>query len=195
MSKVYPIGLLWLDFESDSLPDGNDFSNVNILEVGAVTTDFDLMKFKGYHDVIKLEKKHVENVKKSPEILEMHKKSGLLEDCAKSELTLEEMEDGLIQLLKDSTFVQGEAILAGSGVAAFDHPLIKEKMPRLAEWLPYYSIDIGILRRVTYYLSARRQFIPHVDKSRSNKAHRGMDDILAHIEEAEHYKDWLRSLP
>lgn len=199
-NKKYPQALLWLDFETDNLPNGMDYSNVNILEVGAVVTDFDLQKFKGVHEVRRLNSDIVQNLKANKVILDMHTKSGLLQDMAKEEDThenLSTMEDSLIELLKDCTFDKQEYILAGSGVATFDMPLIQLKMPRLAEWLQYYTLDIGVLRRTVYYLSARRQFVPETRNSYADgfKKHRALDDALAHIDEAVNYKDWLRGLP
>lgn len=195
--KTYPQALLWLDFETDALPKGNDFSNVNILEVGAVVTDFDLTRFKGYHDCVKLTAAHAVNLKESEEILEMHKESGLIADMATSELTVADLEQELIKLLKECTFDKKEYILAGSGVATFDLPLIQAKMPELASWLQYYVMDIGVLRRTAFYLSNRRQFVSETRQSYQNgfKTHRAFDDVMAHINEAEKYKDWLRGLP
>lgn len=195
--KTYPQALVWIDIESDSLPEGNDYSNVGILEIAGVVTDFDLTKFNGVHDVVKLTQAHVTNLKKNPTILEMHKDSGLIVECSKSENTLRDLEEQMIQLLKDSSFDKQEYILAGSGVATFDMPLIQTKMPELASWLQYYTMDIGILRRSVFYLSHRRQFVKDVRKSfqPGHKKHRAFDDVLAHIEEAEQYKDWLRGLP
>lgn len=193
--KTYPQALIWIDLETDSLPKGNDFSNVNILEVGAVVTDFELTKFKGYQEVTKVTPEIVANLKENPVIVEMHKTSGLLEDMTKSTLTVRDLEKELIQLLKDSTFDKKEYILAGSGVGTFDFPLIQEKMPELASWLQYYVLDVGVFRRTLWYLSNRRQFVSETRASTVNKSHRAMDDILAHIEEADKYRAWLKEMP
>ena len=197
MARVYPSALLWCDIETPGLPVGNDFSTSPILEIAGVVTDFDLTKFNGAHDAIKITKEHVDILKQNPEVVKMHKESGLLEDCKKSTKTLADLEEMMIELVKQGSFEKGEYILAGSGVASFDYPLLKHYMPEFASWLTYYTLDIGILRRSVYYLSHRRNFVSDTKNSYKEgyKKHRALDDVLAHIEEAEKYRDWLRSLP
>jgi len=197
MARIVPSALLWCDIETPGLPEGNDFSTSPILEIAGVITDFDLTKFTGVHEAVKLTKEHVEILKKNPEVVKMHKSSGLLEECKNSTKTLKDLEESMLDLVKQGTFEKGEYILAGSGVASFDYPLIKHYMPELASWLTYYTLDIGILRRSVYYLSHRRNFVDDTKNSYKDgyKKHRAMDDVLAHIEEAEKYRDWLRGLP
>lgn len=197
MTRKYPSALLWVDIESPCLPNGNDFSGVPIMEIAGVVTDFDLNKFTGFHEHVKLTREHVDILKENPEVADMHKKSGLLVDCSKSDKTVADLEAGMIDILKDSSFEKGEFIIAGSGVARFDYPLLLEKMPELASWLTYYPMDIGVLRRAIYYLGHRREFIetPKASFKDGYKKHRAYADVLAHIEEAERYKDWLRALP
>lgn len=193
----YPSALFWVDLEATGLPDGNDFSDVHILEVGAVITDFNLTKFTGYDDYVKLTPEHVAALKKSPEVVEMHTTSGLIEDCAKTGTkTVADIEQELIELMKECSLSKGDFIIAGSGVAAYDFPLIKEKMPELASWLKYYSIDVGILRRTLHFLGNGKQFVRGVRESHKtgHKKHRAFSDILAHLEEAEQYRDWLKEI-
>lgn len=197
MTRKRPQALLWVDIETACLPNGNDFSGVPIMEIAGVVTDFDLTKFTGYHDYVKLTREHVEILKENPVVADMHKKSGLLVDCSKGDKTVADLEAGMIDILKDSSFEKGEFIIAGSGVAMFDFPLIREKMPELASWLVYYPLDIGVLRRTIYYMSHGRDFIETPKESFKDgyKKHRAYDDVLAHIEEGERYRDWLRNLP
>lgn len=196
MSRKVPSALVWVDIETPCLPKGNDFSGVPVMEIAGVITDFDLMKFNGYHDTAKLTSEHATALKATPEVLQMHKDSGLILDCSKSDKTLRDLEEGMIELLNANSFEKGEYILAGSGVASFDFPLIKEKMPELASWFTYYTIDIGILRRAMYYASHGRTLVKPVKESfkEGYKKHRALDDVLAHIAEAGQYWDFFRSL-
>lgn len=196
MTRMRPNALLWVDAETPGLPEGNDYSKIPMLEIAGVVTDFDLNKHSvGYVGCAKLTREHALALKANPEVLEMHKVSGLLEDCAKSEDTVADLERGMIEMLESTGLKPGEFIISGSGVAAFDHPLIKEQMPELNKWLAYFPLDVGVLRRTIFHLGGGKKFVKPPAESFSNKSHRALDDILAHIEEAELYRDWLRELP
>jgi oligoribonuclease (3'-5' exoribonuclease) len=189
--------LVWVDAETTDLPKGNDFSDVHVLEVAAIVTDFDLEKYAGFHSPIKLTKAAADSLRANDYTREMHQKNGLIRDCAGEDASdLASVEAQIIQMLKDkTTFDKGEFMLAGSGVASFDFPLIKAKMPELASWLTYYTFDIGVMRRTANILAGKNVVNP-IPRSYDNdvKEHRAWDDVLAHIEEAERFRTWFRSV-
>lgn len=195
----YAQALFWTDFETTGLPEGNDFSNVHILEVAVVVTNFDLEPLAGYKEVVKLTRAGADALRGNEYVLNMHKNSGLLQASAKEATATEaDVEQEIIKLFKEATtFDAGEFMIAGSGVAAFDHPLIKQRMPELAKWLAYYPFDIGVQRRVAQILGKGRQFINPVAKSFQDgvKAHRAWDDVQAHIEEGRRWMEFYRGLP
>ena len=197
MTRKKPLAMLWVDIETPCLPDGNNFDEVPILEIGAVVTDFDLNPFVGYHEHVKLTREHVDILKQNDVVKDMHMKSGLLKDCSQSDKTERDLELGVIDIMKEAPFEPGEYIIAGSGVAMFDFPLLRARMPELASWLVYYPLDIGILRRTLYYMGHGREFVSAPKESFKDgyKKHRAYDDVTAHIKEAEGYRDWLRALP
>lgn len=191
--KKYPQALVWIDVEATGLPDGNDFSNVHILEIAAILTDFDLKPFAGYEGVVQIDEQ-IKDALRNPRnkaALDMHLESGLLKDVKESTDTLEQIEAEIVNLLKTKTaFEKGEFMIAGSGVAAYDFPLLKEHMPELASWFTYAPFDIGVQRRVAYYLSERRDLVPLVDASfkEGEKKHRALADVKAHLAEAVQWK-------
>ena len=181
--------LLWVDLETDGLPEGSSYENVNVLEGAFLITDLNLDPLAGLHEPLKLTPNSVANLKKNDYVREMHMKNGLLKDASKSSVTLEELEEQVIQMIKDdTTFVEGEFGIAGSGVAAFDHPLIKEKMPKLARYLAYYPYDIGIMRRMTKLFAGKPIVNPVLASYGDEKTHRAWDDVNAHLEEAREYQ-------
>lgn len=199
-----PSALAWIDMETTSLPDEDaereviDFSTVHVLEFAVILTDFDLNPFGGYKEVLKLTHEAADVLRGNEYVRKMHTVNGLLKESinAPAENTLQYVEGEVIKLIKETTtFDQGEFIIAGSGVAAFDHPLIKVKMPKLSKYLVYYPFDIGVERRVSKIL-AQRDLINPVKASFEDgvKVHRAMDDVKAHLLEAERYRDWFRSV-
>lgn len=188
-----PHALLWADLETPGLA-----HTAPIMEVAIVVTDFNLNKIAGYHEVVKLTKAHADALRdpQNKIALEMHAANGLIQDGKKSTKTLADIERECIDLLKqETTFEPGEFILAGSGVAQFDIHLLRAQMPALEKWLTYYQLDVGIMRRTLKILGGGRDFVnPVLHSFGDSKKHRAMADVLAHIEEAEGYREWLRSL-
>lgn len=194
--RRYAQALAWVDIETTGLPNGNDFSDVHILEVAVLVTDFDLQPLGGYHEAVKLTRAGADALRGNPEVLGMHRKNGLIVDSKNSEFTLADVEKEIIKLLKETTsFDKGEFMIAGSGVAAFDFPLIKDKMPEFASWLAYYPFDIGIMRRTARILSGGKDIVnPTVKSFGAEKLHRAWEDVKAHVDEAKEYQAWFRSV-
>lgn len=189
--------LLWVDLETTSLPVGNDFSGVHILEVAFILTDFDLKMYDGYYEAIKMTRPAADALKANDYTREMHTKNGLIKDCIASQVTLAEAEQNVLQMMREKTsFDKGEFLLAGSGSAAFDRPAIKEHMRELDSWLAYYPFDIGVDRRVTKILAGQDVINIPADSAGFGdaKLHRAWNDVQAHIEEARRKREWLRSV-
>jgi oligoribonuclease (3'-5' exoribonuclease) len=184
-NRKYPSALFWIDIETTSLPEGNDWSGVEILEVGVIVTDFDLKPYFGYKGVIGMTDAIKAALAKNPEVVQMHLKNGLLRESKESTDTLRMVESEIIGMLKSKTTQdKGEFMIAGSGVATFDFQLLKAKMPELASWLAYFPFDVGVLRRSANILSGGRDVVKKVEASFSNKSHRAIDDVKAHLQEA-----------
>lgn len=194
-----PIALFWIDLESDRLiPDPVDgvidFRPMNIMEVAVIVTDFDLNPITdGYREAVKMTPEMAQGLRENEFILDMHRGSGLVKDCIASTHTLADIEDEIIAMLKsDTTVTERELQIAGSGVAAFDHPVIKALMPKLARWLHYAPFDIGVLRRSSKIMA--KGDVVNVPKSYKDgvKTHRAWDDVEAHLEEGVQFRDFYR---
>lgn len=195
MPGKYPQRLAVIDLETDGLPDGNDYSVVNILEFAMVVTDFALNKEAGYVEVLKMTRPAAERIKKNDYVKNMHGTSGLIKDSVASEFTLAEVEKNAIEVLHDTGLDKGDFIIAGSGVASFDFPLIKTQMPELASWFAYFTFDIGVLRRTIKILAGKDLVAPVRESFEDGiKAHRALNDAEAHIKEAESFMEYFRSL-
>lgn len=191
----YPQVLAWVDTETTGLPDGNDFSEVYPLEVSVILTDFDLNKLEGYTSVIKMTDAAAEKIRGNSYVFDMHKKNGLLKESVSATSSQSDVESELIEFFRTAvSFEKGEFALAGSGVASFDFPMIKQQFPLWSKWFAYYPYDSGIFRRILK-LAARDFDVPTVSKSSGDdKSHRSLEDVNAHIEEMRGFQDWFKTL-
>ena len=185
----YPQALVWFDIQTANLPEGNDYSGVEILEVAAIGTDFDLSPFGGFYSTVKLTPASVGVLKDNEFVLNMHKENGLIEEAKENGLPLDEIEDTIISILQEkTTFVEGEFELAGSEVSTWELPLIREKMPKLYRWLVRYTFDIGNAGRVIRGLNHGQSI---VNSTPSKKTNRASDQVKADILEAKLYQQVL----
>jgi oligoribonuclease (3'-5' exoribonuclease) len=193
-----PKYLAWVDIETTGLPNGNDFSNVGILEVALLVTDMALNRVVGYTEVLPMTAKLAEQLKGNDYVRKMHLTSGLLAESislakAQSPITLAFVQGEMAQILAEHGD-PGHYMIAGSGVAAFDHPLLKFHMPFVASYFAYYPFDIGVMRRVSKILAGRDLVNPTVGSYGATKVHRAWQDVESHLAEALAYQSWLKGL-
>lgn len=196
MASKTPTALFWVDLEGDGLPqdpvDGVlDYNSLHLMEIAVIVTDMDLKPVAGYREAMKMTKEMAAALRANDVVREMHRKSGLIKACLESTKTVSEIEDEIIALLDEE--VPGILFyIAGSGVAAYDQPLIKAFMPKIAERLHYAPYDIGILRRTAKTMTG--QDIVNVPRSYQDgvKTHRAWDDVEAHLEEGHRYQEFFR---
>lgn len=195
MPGKYPQRLAWIDLETDGLPNGNDYSVVNVLEFAMIVTDFALNPEAGYEEVVKLTRAGAERIKANEYVKNMHAANGLIRASRDSEFTLAEVEQNAIEVLKEMGLDKGEFMIAGSGVASFDFPLIKTQMPELASWFAYFVLDVGVLRRSVKILAGKDLVAPVRESFEDGvKAHRARGDVEAHMKEGESFMEYFRSL-
>lgn len=193
--------LVWIDIEADGLPTYGggivDYRNVNVMEIAVIVTDMDLNihEVGGYSEVVKMTDKIAANLRNTPEVLEMHQKNGLIQESVQEATkTLADIDQEIVEMLAEVGVEPGELAIAGSGVAAYDHPLIKAHMPKLASYLTYFPFDIGIQRRLSKILVGK-EIVNGVAASYGEaKLHRAMSDVTAHLREAQQYRDFYRKL-
>lgn len=190
---AYPKHLGWIDIETTGLPERGDYTDVHLLEVGFILTDMALNEMVGFQEVIKLTAPAADALRANEYVRNMHKASGLIRESASASASMEDVENELIAILTENGMGRESVMIAGSGVAAFDHPFIKQKMPRFAEYLAYFPYDIGVVRRVSRTM-AGRDFVTVKASYGDTKEHRAMADIKAHLEEAKAFQTFFRSL-
>ena len=196
-SKV-PIALLWCDLETDRLIPRMkdqilDLRPLNIMEVGFIITDMDLRPIVGYREVVKMNKAIHDGLKANPDVLEMHRASGLIEASLKATATIEEIEAEVVKMIEEQTAISpGELQIAGSGVARFDQTILEAKMPQVFRYLHYAPADVGVMRRFAKMLA--REDVVNIPRSYKEgvKQHRAYEDTQAHLEEAQRFQQFFQ---
>lgn len=193
--------LVWVDIEATSLPtehdDCIDFSDVHILEFAMIVTDrsLNIHEVGGYVEVVGMTQEARVSLLGNEAVRKMHVENGLIQDCINSKKPLYEVEQEASMMLYETGIKPGKFALAGSGIAMYDFPLIRAKMPEFSRWLAYYPYDIGVYRRVSRDLAGRDLINPRLDSYGASKLHRAFNDVEAHLREAQRHRDWLRQLP
>lgn len=164
---------MWCDLETTGL----DPVTCDILEVAFAVVKFD----RPFDNVIggSLVLRHQQWSNVERRVLEMHTKSGLVNECLLSEHTLNEVERIIIDNLDGAPCV----VLAGSSVH-FDLGFIRAKMPLVAALLHYRVYDVSAVRNFAYSLGMPE--MPHVES-----AHRARQDIEASVTLGKHLAAWF----
>lgn len=186
---TYPTRLLWADLETTGSDVQGSYADVHLLEIAVIITDFALNPLKGYQAVIRITPAAAEALRHNDYVREMHRTSGLLEESVKSPqaITMEQAEREVVAILDEEAY-----IIAGSGVAAFDHPFIKQKMPLLDAKLVYYPFDVGVVRRMSQILAGKPVVNPTLHSYGEAKEHRALADIKAHLDEGRSFMEYFR---
>jgi oligoribonuclease len=181
--------MAWIDLESTGLDPELD----PVLELGLILTDWDLNPIVGYSEVVEMTTHGAERIRGNEVVREMHRKNGLLADSIKNGAPLAQVEEEVIQLIREKTTAEpGEVLLAGSGVSHYDQRVIEKQMPKLFRWLAYYTADVGSFRRQAQ-IYAGKYITPYNPSSYGDeKLHRAYADVEAHLEEAQQYRDLFR---
>lgn len=173
--------LLWIDLETTGLSPVDDY----ILEVAWTITDNSLVTIDDvYTHVAEISPKAWVQLTQTPEVLEMHRTSGLLAelDEAKTLMRVEDIEDQIIAQLKE-TGLEEPIMVAGFSVH-FDLSFVHEHMPRLASMLSHRTYDVTTLK--TFFKSV------HVDHHVENYGkHRAHYDIVEALSVAREYRDYI----
>lgn len=179
--------LLWVDLETTGL----DLVDDEILEACFILTDSDLNTQWQAHTTFQPSKKGWDRLTSNEFVRNMHADNGLIGDLVKKwgrpvGPSFMEFENSLLNKL--NPLVGSTIHLAGSGVAAFDRPLINRDFPRVAKMLHYAPIDVGVLKRCWQMWIGS-----DITDDNAAKTHRAMSDVEGHLREARAFRHAFRS--
>ncbi len=120
-------------------------------------------------------------------VRDMHTESGLIEACDAEPANVAAVDGYVRNWLNMTTGSTRHVISAGSGVSHFDRRFIREQMPLLDRSMTYWSLDVGVMRRMCE-LAGRSD----LNLDQGTKTHRAAVDARFHYEEWRHYDAILR---
>ncbi|MEV6227224.1 oligoribonuclease [Saccharopolyspora shandongensis] len=170
--------LVWIDCEMTGLDLGKDA----LIEIAALVTDADLnILGEGVDIVIHADDEALAGM---PDVVrDMHDRSGLTEEVRRSEVTLEEAEQQVLEYIRRYVPADRSAPLAGNSIAT-DRGFISRDMPRLDAHLHYRMVDVSSIKELC------RRWYPRIYYAQPEKglAHRALADILESIRELAYYR-------
>ena len=173
--------LAWIDLEMTGLdPDLHV-----IVEIATLITDDQLnLIAEGPDLVISATEEQLE--KMDPVVVEMHTKSGLLDEIKASKITLEEAGSQTLSFLMEHITKKGTVPLCGNSIGT-DRRLLAKWLPEIENFLHYRSVDVTSIKELG------KRWFPKVTGAapEKNGGHRAMDDIKASLFELQYYRDNL----
>ncbi|XP_018577470.1 oligoribonuclease, mitochondrial-like [Anoplophora glabripennis] len=169
--------IIWVDMEMTGL----DLEKDKIMEVACLVTDSELnIVAEGPDIIIHQPEDLLRNMDEW--CINQHGKTGLTQACLKSNVTVEDAENALLDFVKKYV-TERHSPLAGNSVY-MDRMFLKKFMPRLNEYLHYRIIDVSTIKEVC------RRWNPALYKQLPKKeySHRALQDIKESVEELRFYK-------
>lgn len=174
--------LVWIDLEMSGL----DWKNDVILEAAVVITDTNLnLIAQGPNLIIKQPDSILDNM--NPWCMETHSKSGLIQGCKDSAITMEQAEDEILKFLMLHC-EKNNAPLCGNTVW-FDKLFLQKDMPKIIDFLHYRIVDVTAFKIIISQWAGKDIFF------KKQNTHRALDDIIESIAELKFYKENFISIP
>ena len=173
--------LAWMDLEMTGL----DPAKHVIVEIATLLTDDDLNIIAEGPDLV-IHAGDEELALMDEVVVEMHTKSGLLEQIKASTITLEEAAKQTLEFLQTHIPEPRSVPLCGNSIG-MDRRFLSIYMNDVEEFLHYRSIDVSTLKEL-----ARRWNPSTIDGApRKEAGHRALDDITESINELRYYREVL----
>lgn len=162
---------------------GLDPTHHVIVEIATLLTDDDLNIIEQGPDLV-ISATEEELSRMDPVVVEMHTKSGLLDQIKASTITLEQAAAQTLEFLKAHIDAPGTVPLCGNSIG-MDRRFLAIHMPEVESFLHYRSIDVSTIKELT------RRWYPNVlaEAPKKEVGHRALDDITESIEELRYYRE------
>ena len=117
-------------------------------------------------------------------VVDMHTKSGLLEQIRASTITLEDAGAQTLAFIKLHVPEARRVPLCGNSIG-MDRRFLAIHLPEIEEYLHYRCVDVSTIKEL-----ARRWYPGSLDGlSKKSSAHRAMDDIVESVAELAYWRD------
>ena len=171
--------LVWIDCEMTGLNLATDA----LVEVAVLVTDGNLNVLGDGLDLL-IAPPAAALEQMNDVVLEMHTKSGLLDDLKAATLTMAEAEQQILDYVKTYVPLPRKAPLAGNTIGT-DRSFLARDMPELEAHVHYRNVDVSSVKEL-----AKRWFPKAAyNTPAKNGNHRALADIQESIEELRYYRD------
>ena len=177
--------LAWIDLEMTGL----DPELHVIVEIATLITDDQLNLVAEGPDLV-ISATEEELGKMDPVVVEMHTKSGLLNEIKTSEISLDEAGKKTLSFLMEHIPKKGTVPLCGNSIGT-DRRFLAKWLPDIENFLHYRSVDVTSIKELG------KRWFPEITEAapEKNGGHRAMDDIKASLFELQYYRDNLFITP
>ena len=177
--------LAWMDLEMTGLDHTADV----IVEIATIVTDDDLNVVAEGPDIVVHQDDEV-LARMDPFVVDMHTRSGLLDQIRASTSTLEEAGQLTLAFIKEHVPEPRTVPLCGNSIGT-DRRFLAAYLPDIEEYLHYRSVDVSSIKELV------RRWYPDVLAQRGWKAgtHRALDDIRESLAELRLYRELVFSSP
>ncbi|MXZ84153.1 MAG: oligoribonuclease [Acidimicrobiia bacterium] len=177
--------LAWMDLEMTGLDPATDV----IVEIATLITDDKLdLVAEGPDLVVSAPPEALASMQDV--VVEMHTKSGLLDEIRASTLSLEAAGEMTLAFLKEHIDKPGTVPLCGNSIGV-DRRFLAAQLPEVENFLHYRSIDVSTVKE----LARRWNHSVFRKAPQKAKGHRALDDIRESLNELRHYRDTFFSVP
>ncbi|MEM9034236.1 MAG: oligoribonuclease [Actinomycetota bacterium] len=171
--------LAWMDLEMTGLEPERHV----IVEIATLITDDDLEIVAEGPDLV-VHATEEQLALMDPVVVDMHTRSGLLEQITASTLSLEEAGEQTLAFIKQHIPESRSVPLCGNSIGT-DRRFLATYLPEIEEYLHYRSVDVSSVKELA------RRWNPAILKGSPDKrlSHRALDDIRESVAELRHYRD------
>ena len=171
--------LVWMDLEMTGLDHTRDV----IVEIATIITDDELVIIEEGPDLVIHQPDEV-LAAMDPFVVEMHTKSGLLDQIKASTISLSDAAAATLEFIKQHVPEPASVPLCGNSIGT-DRRFLAAYMPEIENHLHYRSIDVSSVKELV------KRWYPDVDASRPRGlgSHRALDDIRESIRELVYYRE------
>jgi oligoribonuclease len=162
---------------------GLDPSRHTIVEIATLITDDQLEIVAEGPDLV-VYQPEAALAEMDPVVVEMHTKSGLLEQIRASTLNLEEAGRLTLDFIRTHVPNERSVPLCGNSIGT-DRRFLAAYLPEIEHYLHYRSVDVSSVKELV------RRWYPGVLSARAGKqgSHRALDDIRESVAELRYYRE------
>ena len=171
--------LAWMDLEMTGLEPGRHV----IVEIATLLTDDDLNLIAEGPDLV-IHQPADALAEMDAFVVNMHTRSGLLDEIRASTVSLHEAGDATLEFLRSHVGEAGTVPLCGNSIGT-DRRFLAQFLPDIENFLHYRSVDVSTIKELM------KRWNPTLlgGAPRKGEGHRALDDIRESVEELRCYRD------